>query len=72
MRIVDEFVRQLVCKTEQPSRLACDNAESANRLHHSQVQELIAKANQAIREAQWLRQKGGRSLRREAESAGAD
>ncbi|HVX75178.1 MAG TPA: hypothetical protein VHB49_03555 [Bradyrhizobium sp.] len=46
-------------------RQTYDNAENANRLHGSQMQELISKANQAILEAQWLRREG-RSLRFEA------
>jgi len=51
-------------------QLTCDNAEAANEAHHGMMrdsiaQELIAKANQAILEAHWLRRQG-RSLRLEA------
>lgn len=45
--------------------LTCDNAQTANRLHDGSMQELIAKANQAILESQYL-QREGRSLRVQA------
>jgi len=52
------------------SQVTCDNAEDANYGYHGMMrelvaQELIAKANQAILEAHWLRRQG-RALRIEA------
>ena len=42
-----------------------DSAKTANPAHDEQMPELIAKANQAILEARWLRRQG-RALRSEA------